>query len=204
MTRDAVVVAMATFAVAAALALRGSVNVWLGTAVAAAIGVAGSVAVARGRLEPWLRPTRSTGVVGFVVGVAMILATHLLYLPARALVAGLAPRVSDLYTLLEAPPGPAAALPVVLLVVTAEELVWRGLAVDLLQARNLRPVTVVAVATLLYALPQIAGGGPVLVVVTLSAGLVWTVLRVVTGSLVAPFITHLVWDVGVFVLWPVA
>jgi membrane protease YdiL (CAAX protease family) len=43
-----------------------------------------------------------------------------------------------------------------------------------------------------------------LVAVALACGLVWGGLRVYTRGIAAPLIAHLVWDLLVFVLFPVA
>jgi membrane protease YdiL (CAAX protease family) len=88
------------------------------------------------------------------------------------------------------------------LVVAAEELVWRGLAIDLF-SKSLGRSGAVLLASLVYVLPQIAFRSPLLVIVALSCGLVWGGLRVRTGGLLAPLVAHLTWDLLVFVLFPV-
>jgi membrane protease YdiL (CAAX protease family) len=52
-------------------------------------------------------------------------------------------------------------------------------------------------------LPQIAFRSPLLVVVALVCGLIWGALRVWTKGLVAPLLAHLLWNLLVFVLFPV-
>jgi membrane protease YdiL (CAAX protease family) len=89
-----------------------------------------------------------------------------------------------------------------LLVVLAEELAWRGLAIDLFSKR-FGPLRAVLISALLYVLPQVALGSPLLMIVALLCGLLWGTLRVRFGGLAAPFIAHLVWDLLVFVLYPV-
>ena len=110
---------------------------------------------------------------------------------------------STLYALLREPPGPIRAFPVLLLVVAAEELVWRGLAIDLF-SKAWGPWCAVLLSALLYVLPQVALGPALLMIVALLCGLLWGALRVRFGSLAAPFIAHLIWDLLVFVLHPVA
>ena len=61
----------------------------------------------------------------------------------------------------------------------------------------------VLLSAFIYVLPQIAFRSPLLVVVALLCGLVWGALRVWTKSLVAPLAAHLLWDLLVFVLFPV-
>ena len=57
---------------------------------------------------------------------------------------------------------------------------------------------------MIYMLPQVAFRSPLLVLVAFVCGMVWGLLRVRTGGLAAPLVAHLVWDILVFVLFPVA
>jgi membrane protease YdiL (CAAX protease family) len=140
---------------------------------------------------------------GLAVGLAMSIATWVLYPISAELVPAIQAEVPKLYALLRQPPGPVWAFPVLVLVVTAEELVWRGLAIDLLgkTGTTLRPVLL---SSMIYTLPQVAFRSPLLVLVAFLCGTVWGLLRVRTGGLTAPLVAHLVWDVLVFVLFPVA
>ena len=60
------------------------------------------------------------------------------------------------------------------------------------------------VSAFLYILPQIALGSPLLIVVAAACGLLWGALRVTTQGLRAPLFAHLVRDILVFVIYPVA
>jgi membrane protease YdiL (CAAX protease family) len=35
-------------------------------------------------------------------------------------------------------------------------------------------------------------------------GTVWATLRVATGSIVVPILAHVLWDLGVLLVWPLA
>jgi uncharacterized protein len=195
---------LAVVALSLSLALRGAVNVWLSTGLAALVGVAATLAVARGELLSLLRPSARQVGLGLAAGVLMVLATHALYPLGLALVPGLGERVASLYEELRAPPGPRAAVPLLLLVVFSEELVFRGLLVALLERLGMSRSGVVLAATALYVVPQLAGGSPVLAMLAVACGLVWTAQRVLGGSLVAPLLTHVLWDLAVFVWWPLS
>ena len=55
---------------------------------------------------------------------------------------------------------------------------------------------------MLYVLPQLAGGVPLLIVAATLLGALFATQRLVTGRLVDPLLTHVVWSVSVFVVVP--
>ena len=89
----------------------------------------------------------------------MSVATWWLYPIAAGLFPVIADEVHVLYSLLREPPGPVNALPLLIFVIVAEELVWRGLAVDPLTKR-VGSGWAVALASALYVIPQIAMRSP--------------------------------------------
>lgn len=195
--------ALCVLAFCVAMGLRARVNIWIGT------GVAASVALVLLRWAPsadgrdmW-NATRRNVLVGLGAGLVMSVATWALYPLSTELIPEIETEVTKLYALLRQAPGPVAAFPVLVLVVLAEERVWRGLAIDLFgQAQP--GLGAVALSALVYTLPQIAFRSPLLVAVAVACGLVWGGLRVQTRGLAAPLIAHLLWDLLVFVLFPVA
>ena len=200
----AVVLATCIGAFCAAMGLRAEVSVWIGTGSAASLSLLLLWFGARPSARAVVGPKPLAGLlVGIAVGVAMSFATWGLYPIAVDLLPVVQREVETLYDLLRQPPGPVRAFPLLLLVVAVEELVWRGLAVDVLSP-SLGRWRAVAVAALLYVLPQIAFRSPLLVVVALLCGLVWGALRARTDGLTAPFVAHLVWDILVFIAYPVA
>jgi uncharacterized protein len=201
-SRQALALLLASVAFAAALASRGSLSIWVGTGAAAVVAAAVAAWAAGGRLRELLRPRGAALVVGLASGALLAAVSHLAYRLAVDTVPMLRPLVAALYGELRATPGPLAALPILAVVVLAEELVWRGLAVDVLAAARLGPLAQVAGSTLLYAAPLAFSGSPVLVLVGTSCGVVWSALRVTTGGLAAPLTCHLVWAVAVLVAWP--
>ncbi len=186
------------------MGLRTELNVWIGTGAAASLSVLllwfGARPTARGVLGP--NPLVGA-LVGAAVGVAMSVGVWVLYPVSVDLLPAIGGEVETLYGLLRQPPGPVRAFPLLLAVVAAEELVWRGLANDLLSPA-FGEWRAVAGAALLYVLPQVAFRSPLLIVVALVCGLVWGALRVRTSGLTAPFVAHVVWDVLVFIAYPVA
>jgi membrane protease YdiL (CAAX protease family) len=184
------------------MGLRESLNIWIGTGAAAVVSF---LLLRRLPEPPGIRVeevTRSSVIAGLAVGTGMAIATWILYPRSAELVPVISSEVPKLYALLRQPPGPLWAFPVLVLVVTAEEWVWRGLAIRIF-LRRMGPTAAVVVAALIYVLPQVAFRSPLLVVVALLCGLVWGALRVWSRGLAAPLIAHLLWDFLVFVSFPV-
>ncbi|MBW2507715.1 MAG: CPBP family intramembrane metalloprotease [Deltaproteobacteria bacterium] len=197
------ILALCVVAFCVAMGLRETVNIWLGTGTAALVAIALLRLGCNANALSLRAVSRSGAALGLAVGVAMSIATWVLYPISAELVPAIQAEVTKLYALLRQPPGPVWAFPVLVLVVAAEELVWRGLAIDVLgkTGKMLRPVLL---SSLIYMLPQVAFRSPLLVLVAFVCGMVWGLLRVRTGGLAAPLVAHLVWDILVFVLFPVA
>lgn len=196
----ALVICIAAFCVA--MGLRELVNVWVGTGSAALVSLAILSA-----MSGFSSLYGDTGLLqsvawGVLIGLAMSIATWVLYPISVELIPSIGLEVERLYALLRQPPGPLRALPVLVFVVAAEELVWRGLAMDVFS--RLGAFRAVLVASVAYILPQVAFRSGLLVVVALLCGIVWSTLRVRTRGVLAPFVAHLVWDLLVFVMYPVA
>lgn len=200
----AVLVATAGFTLA--LVAKDLVNVWLLTGAAAAVSLALAVWSDGRRLAALLRPRKrdfaTDLAAGLGAGVALVVATHLLYPLGAELVPAFGRLVEYLYADISVPPGPRASLPLTAVVVLAEEAVWRGVLMEELRHRFRHRRVRVTMATLLYAVPHMLAGIPVLVVAALLMGAAWTLLRLATGRLVAPLVCHMVWSMTIFAVWP--
>lgn len=186
----------------AASALNGDYNPWL-TNLLAALLVLGAVMIgAPPRADRLWRASAGQVGVAIAIGVAMVAATHGAYAAAIELWPALDHRVERLYLdIREDSPGFVVTVPLTIAVVAAEELLWRGVAVELLRPR-MTAVKTGAAAVALYAVPQLIGGEWVLVAAAVVAGIIFTAQRLITGSLVVPTISHAVWSVSIFVLLP--
>ncbi|MDY7095486.1 MAG: CPBP family intramembrane glutamic endopeptidase [Acidobacteriota bacterium] len=190
---------------AAALATRDRVSVWLSTGMAAALAMTLCFWVDGPALRRLFRTRPGNVLQGLAGGVVMALLTHLLYPVTVALLPNLAQQVRGLYADLAAPPGLVAALPVLVVVVVAEECIWRGVLMDAVlgnAAGGRRMVAAVVLSSLIYTLPQLGSGSPVLFALALVCGLVWAAQRLWSRSLVTPTLTHLTWNLLVFVAFP--
>jgi membrane protease YdiL (CAAX protease family) len=197
------ILALCVLAFCVAMGLREQVNIWLGTGAAALTALVLLRSSFKRDGDGMWQVTNRNVLVGVVTGLVMSLATWALYPLSGELVPQIHTEVPKLYALLRQTPGPVAAFPVLVVVVLAEECVWRGLAIDLF-ARGRPGASTVFLSAVVYTFPQIAFRSPLLVVVAMACGLVWGGLRIQTRGLVAPLIAHLTWDLLVFVLYPVA
>jgi membrane protease YdiL (CAAX protease family) len=79
----------------------------------------------------------------------------------------------------------------------AEELYFRGALYAAIGRRH-----AVLVSTIVYGLTTVGTGIPLLVLAALALGLVTALQRRVTGGILGPVITHLVWSLGMLFLLP--
>jgi len=109
--------------------------------------------------------------------------------------------LGTLYATLSHSPGPRQAAPILVLSIIAEELVWRGVLVDWCQTRMNRGRTVLLV-TASYALPIAFSASWLLLLVAIGLGTVLAAQRLYCRTWIAPLITHLTWNMLVFVVHP--
>lgn len=93
------------------------------------------------------------------------------------------------------------ALLIGLLIGPGEEIFWRGFLQRRLQV-HLGPWQGFAVATALYAGIHVGSGNPMLILAALICGIFWGFLYMRTGSLLLVLVSHVVWDLTVFLLLP--
>jgi len=146
-----------------------------------------------------LRPSVRTVGVGLAAGLVMVALTHV----AFAVVATLLPEVRAatvrLFDLLNVGGfSPAARAGLVVVIASCEEVIFRGALLGPPGA----PRRVLGLAAI-YALAMATLGSGLLLVCAFVCALLWGALRVATRSLVAPILAHVVWDLGVLVVWPI-
>jgi uncharacterized protein len=100
----------------------------------------------------------------------------------------------------QAPPWVVAAL-LVLVIAPGEELFWRGL-IQWGLVRRWGAGRGWAAATLLYGLSHASAGNALLVVAATVAGAFWGFLYLRIGRIAPLVVSHIVWDVAVFLLLP--
>lgn len=193
MTDGAVLVGLVVAAVAWGLLFAlGRRNFWPRAAAAGATIGSYALVVTRDELPDLLRPKVEDVALG-VAGAAVLWAVFWL---GDRLVLRLLPRLSAEVDDLYAVRGETSArtMPLVLSVIgPAEELFWRGL----VQSR-----AGIAVALAGYALVHVWERKPILLLAALVGGAFWGFLFAWTGTLVAPIVSHLLWDLAIIVWFP--
>ncbi len=176
-------------------------NFWVKITITVCLLCAGSFAAAG---VPWRRAevTLRETAIGCVAAAALY---GIFWLGdfCAAKVFGFAPRqVEAIYAIRQL--GHPWAVAAVLLLVTSpgEELFWRGFILKRAMARWGANAGF-AVGSLLYAAVHLASGNFMLVMAALVAGLFWCGLYRWRGSLTACVVSHALWTVGVFLVFPI-
>jgi len=160
-----------------------------------------------------LRPSLAKLGIGLMVGMLMLALTHAAFALFAILHPGIAAATLELYGLLNAIGYSSLARAALIVAIAAsEEVLFRGVLVDSgldnLEDWRLRVMSWPRLSRLLvlsigYAAATLPLGSPLLFACALLCGLVWGGLRVATQSLVPPVAAHIVWDLGVLLVWPV-
>jgi len=140
--------------------------------------------------------------VGLGAGSILAGATHLTFPWIERWFPAWIPQLGELYQDLQAPPGVLAALPILAFLVFCEELLWRGLLYDLVSGKG-PPWLVVVLCGLIFPIPHLLTGYWVLALAAFCLGLFCATLRHISGTVTVPFLTHLVWNLWVMVVFPV-
>jgi uncharacterized protein len=197
--RDRPLLALACVAAWLVAAFAASaVGIWWAIG-GAAIVLGGWVAVVVGAdLRPLLKPTPRLLALGLAAGAVSVAASYALY----PLLVRLAPwatlETELLYAAFRAPSLLVASI-VLVPIIFGEEVVWRGVVQSTL-ARRVGPWGGALAAGAVYALASVAIGSPLLVLISLALGLLWSLLRALTRSLVPTLVAHVVWN-AVVLLW---
>jgi membrane protease YdiL (CAAX protease family) len=171
----------------------GRQHFWVRAVVAAAVIGGFGVVAERNRMGDYLRPA----VVDLVIGVVSAALLYLVFRVGDRMLASQLPtlseEVNDLYRL-RAQLSPRFFLAMIAVVATCEELFWRGF----VQAR-----VGLLVASIGYALVLIWERKLVLLIAALICGATWGTLFAWRDTLVAPVVSHVMWDLAIMVFLPV-
>lgn len=117
------------------------------------------------------------------------------------LVAGGSAEISAIYSLRSQAPWWVIALLVVCVIGPGEEFFWRGL-VQWALVRRLGSAAGWGLATAIYGGVHLAARNPMLAVAALAAGGFWGLLYLRTGRIAPPVVSHIAWDLAVFLILP--
>lgn len=196
-----IVVSLSTLAMALALLTKDTLNVWLTTGLVSGLALLLGFGVHGAALWRLFTLSWRGAALGVGTGLLMAVLTKIFYPLGVAWLPQVPSAVAGLYTYLAEPPGPFAALPILVLVVVAEECIWRGLLIDALYPFD-NMVTVVLCSAVVYSLPHLASRSLILIGVAFVCGVIWGLLRVATGSVLVPVLSHLAWNLNIFVFFP--
>jgi len=174
-------------------------NVWYRMAAGGRLLSAAALAFVHVDWRALFRPTWRHVADG-VAAAAFLYAAGALVARMVAASPALAAQMGELYGWKRAVPG-ALALPLLLLIVLEEEIVWRN-AVTLPLAARLGPWPGVLAAAALFALAHLPMGVPLLLLAALGAGTFWSVLVLKTRSAVPALVSHLLFDLAVLFWLP--
>ena len=200
--RAAITLVVATISFALALALRARFDPWQSTALAAVISIALALWTLGPRRHALFAVTWRGALGAAVLGIVLVVATHAAFWIAERASPDLARSVRTLYTSVDVGASRFTLGLLTAVVVLGEELVWRGVAIELATGRSKAAAGMISVA--LYVLPQLVAGVPLLIVAATALGALFAAQRLVTGRLIEPLITHAVWSIAVFVVVPLA
>ena len=171
---------------------------WLGMtiAMAASLAAACGFRAARSRIHPTILRV----VLGLAAGAILYGATRVVTALLPALWPAWGPWRDQLYAW-RGGHGIGFLLPTLVLIVLAEEVVWRGVVTRFALERWGRPLGLLAGA-LIYAAAHAGTGNPLLLAAALGCGLFWGWLYAATDDLTAPVLSHLAWDLMVLFVAP--
>jgi membrane protease YdiL (CAAX protease family) len=122
---------------------------------------------------------------------------------SRKLFPGADAGIQAVYRLKEGVPVRTIVLLLVLVIGPGEELFWRGFIQRGLAAR-FGAIPGLLLATALYAGLHAASGNPMMLVAAAVCGLFWGWLYVRHHSVIVNILSHTLWDLAVFVVYPLA
>ncbi len=152
-------------------------------------------------LRARLRPTIKNVALGVGMGVLMTVCTYPAFDLARWLFPDLVRHVADLYRQSQ-DERLSVALVAVLVILAAEELLWRGAWYEA-YCQRLGPLKAGALCVASYAVTQLCSGSFIVCLLAIVCGSVWTIMRHYSGSLVPSLIAHAIWTPTVILLVPV-
>ncbi len=158
--------------------------------------------VHRDRLRSWFALDGRGLAIGLAGGLLQAGLTHAGYHLVAVRIPAIRQQVVALYELMGTGMGPMRALPIVVLAIVVEELVWRGVAFDTPTGSEGTWIRRGLLSALLYTAAQAGSGSWALAATAFVCGWVWWGARVWGKSLTAPVLMHLVWSLVVLVFLP--
>jgi membrane protease YdiL (CAAX protease family) len=195
-------VALGLYAAAAALltfAFRGPLGPWNGMTVAMGLLLAASLAVRAVRAR--LVPTFGRVALGLGAGAVLYGLTRVALVVFDAAWPGWTVQAGRISAWKEGH-STGFLLASLVMIVIAEEALWRGVVSRFMVERLGRVFGIVAGATL-YAAAHVATMSPLLAIAAFACGIYWGLLADASDDLTAPIVSHLAWDIMIMFVVPV-
>jgi NADH dehydrogenase len=195
-------VALGLYAAAAALltvAFRGPLGPWKGMTVAMGLLLAASLAVRAVRTR--LAPTFSRVALGLAAGGVLYGLTRACMLLMDVVWPGWIVQARTLSAWKEGH-STGFLLTTLVMIVIAEETLWRGV-VSRFMVERLGRFSGIVAGAVLYAAAHVATMSPLLAVAAFGCGIYWGLLADATDDLTAPIVSHIAWDIMILFVIPV-
>lgn len=143
--------------------------------------------------------------IGIAAGMTMVALTHAAFFIVSAWMPEVRASTAWLLRFVDvAGFPPALRTGLIVLIASSEEVIFRGAQLGVSGRRRLTSRDVLRVIGLsaAYAASMISLGSALLVACAFACGCVWAALRLATGSLATAMVAHVLWDLGVLIVWP--
>ena len=181
---------------------KGAIAFWPMMCLTTGLLAAGALALDRGRLRSVYAFKPGDTIIG-VLSAAFLYAVFFVgHRVSTRLLPFAAGQVSAIYGIREGQNPLHIALLLVLLIGPAEEIFWRDFVQRRLCGRCGLPIGFVLTAAI-YAGVHVWSFNPMLIAAAAVCGAYWGLLFAATGRLWPCIVSHAVWDVMIFVLWPI-
>ena len=176
-------------------------NFWIAMAISATILITISLTQRKSILDQFNFNWKAIG-FGLLSAVVLWMVFYLNDFFSKMLFDFARPQVDSIYAMKEGQNKILLILGLLFIIGPAEEIFWRGYVQDRLIGKY-GEWTAFIITTLIYALVHIWSFNFMLVMAALICGIFWGLMYRYSKNLVPLVISHAVWDVAVFILFPI-
>jgi membrane protease YdiL (CAAX protease family) len=184
--------------------LLRQLGTWLQFAVAGPALAAAALAL-DAETRALLRASYRDVAVGIGAGVTMVALTHAAFFIVSSWVPDVRASTAWLLRFVDVSGfPPALRTGLIVVIASSEEVIFRGAQLGVTRRRSFASRDALRIIGLsaAYAASMISLGSALLVACAFACGCIWAALRVATRSLATPIVAHVLWDLGVLIVWP--
>lgn len=172
--------------------------------------------VHRAQLRSWFVFSTTEVGLGVAAGLCMVGLTYVSFSISTVWLPFLIPEVKNLYALLLPQPISTSMIFWMFWIICMEEVLFRGFFTSSVRAKHPDLTSLwellqmpsgwksVGYGTAVYTLVHVGAGAWLLCLLSLVCGCIWGWMRVWRDSLTMPLVAHIVWNLFVFILYPLA